>query len=78
MEKTDLKKKIIEDEDFIRAPKYQNSLNKFLAKNERKLDSGAIGRLLLIDPEEVEQIYDESVIELRKEMVDEEDGEDNI
>ena len=70
MEKSDLKKKIVEDEDFIRAPKYGNSLNKFVAKNDRLLDNGAIGRLLLISEEEVEEIYEQSVIELRKGMVD--------
>jgi len=70
VEKSDLKKKIVEDEDFIRAPKYGNSLNKFVAKNDRLLDNGAIGRLLLISEEEVEEIYEQSVIELRKGMVD--------
>ena len=76
MEKNDLKKKIVEEEDFIRAPKYGNSLNKFLAKNERKLDNGAIGRLLLISEEEVEDLYQKSVVELRKEMVDDEEDYD--
>lgn len=75
MEKDDLKKKIKEDEDFVRAPKYGNSLNKFLAKNERKLDNAAIGRILLISPEEVEDLYQESVIELRKGMIDDEGTE---
>jgi hypothetical protein len=72
VEKDDLKKKIKEDEDFVRAPKYSNSLNKFLAKNERKLDNVAIGRILLISEDEVEAIYQQSIIELRKGMIDEE------
>jgi hypothetical protein len=75
VEKDELKQKIMEDEDFIKAPKYANSLNRFLAKNERKLDNGAIGRLLLITEEEVDQLYEQSIVELRKEMVDGEDGE---
>ena len=77
MEKDELKQKIVEDEDFIKAPKYANSLNRFLAKNERKLDNGAIGRLLLITEQEVDQLYEMSVTELRKGMVHEEDGEDS-
>lgn len=76
MEKLDLKKKIMEDDDFIRAPKYGNSLNKFVAKNDRLLDNSAIGRLLLISEKEVEEIYEDSVIQLRKDMVDEEQDGD--
>jgi len=73
VEKDELKQKIMEDEDFIKAPKYANSLNRFLAKNERKLDNGAIGRLLLITEEEVDQLYEQSVIQLRKGMTEDED-----
>jgi len=73
VEKDELKQKIMEDEDFIKAPKYANSLNRFLAKNERKLDSAAIGRLLLITEEEVDQLYEQSVIQLRKGMTEDED-----
>lgn len=73
MEKNDLKKKIMEEEDWIRAPKYGNSLNKFVAKNDRLLDNSAIGRLLLLSEEEVEEIYEKSVVELRKEMIDDEE-----
>lgn len=76
MEKSEMEKKIKEEEDFIHAPKFGNSLNKFLAKNDNLLENGAIGRLLLISDKEVEAIYQESVIELKKEMnPDEEDEE---
>ena len=74
MEKDELKKKILEEEDFIRAPKHQNSLNKFVAKNDKLLQNEAIGRLLLISPEEVEEIYQQSILELRKDMLHE-DGD---
>lgn len=69
MEKSDMQKKIQEDEDFVHAPKYGNSLKKFLAKTENPLENNAIGRLLLLPAEEVERIYQESILELRKEMV---------
>ena len=68
-----MEKKIKEDPDFIHSPKHGNSLQKFLAKNDRILEDSAVGRLLLIPSEEVERIYQESIVELRKEMVDEED-----
>ena len=68
MEKDDLKKKIEEDEDFIKSPRFYNSLKKMLAKNDRTFDNGSIGRFLLISPEEVERIYQESVLKLREGM----------
>ena len=75
MEKDEMLRKVKEDEDFVHAPKFGNSLQKVLAKIENPLHDNAIGRLLLISPEEVEKIYQESIIELRKEMTDEE-GQD--
>lgn len=74
MEKSDLQKKIREDEDFIKSPKFNNSINKYLAKNDKPLENGTIGKMLLISEEEVEEIYKESIAKLRKEMVDDEQG----
>lgn len=73
MEKSELQKKVREDRDFIHAPKFSNSLQKYLAKNDNLLENNTIGRLLLIPSDEVERIYQESIIELRKEMVSDED-----
>lgn len=73
MEKDNIVKKILEDEDFVNSPKYQNSLQKLLAKTDNVLENGAIGKLLLIPAEEVERIYQESIVELRKGMIDDED-----
>lgn len=66
-----MERKIKEEEDFIHAPKFGNSLNKFLVKTDKILENGAIGRLLLIPDTQVEEIYQESIAELRKEMIDE-------
>jgi hypothetical protein len=68
MERNDMEKLIKEDPDFIHAPKFQNSLNKFLAKNDNPLENGVIARLLLIPAEEVEALYEQSIVELKKEM----------
>ncbi len=72
VDKNDMEKRIREEEDYIKAPKYGNSLNKFLAKNDNLLEDGAIGRLLLLSKEEVEAIYLESIEILKKEMINEE------
>lgn len=69
MEKNEMMEKLInEHEDFIHAPKFGNSLNKFLAKTDNPLENGAIGRLLLLSADEVEALYQESIAELKKEM----------
>jgi len=77
MERDEMERKIKEDDDFIYAPKFGNSLQKYLAKTDKLLENGAIGRLLLIPAEEVERIYEESIVELRKEMLDEGDQENS-
>lgn len=83
MDKEDIVKKIKEEEDYIRSPKFANSLNKFLAKNPDgvhikntekpaaalKIQNKAIARLLLISEEEVENLYQKSVVLLREEML---------
>ena len=75
MEKSEMERKILEEEDFINAPKYGNSLNKLLAKSENPCENNSIGRLLLITPEKVEEIYQESVEKLKEEMNPDEDSE---
>lgn len=74
MDKSEMQKKIKENEDFIHAPKFGNSLNKYLAKTDNMLENSSIGRLLLLSEEEVEQVYLESVEALKKEMLN--DGEE--
>jgi transcriptional regulator of nitric oxide reductase len=78
VEKIDMQKKILEEDDFIHAPKYQNSLNKLLAKTDKLLENGAIGRLLLLSEKEVEEIYQQSILELKKEMNPDDDEDRGI
>jgi hypothetical protein len=66
MEKNDILTKIVEDPDYIKSPKYGNSLNKFLAKVEKIPDDKAIARLLMISVPEVEKIYQEAIVKLRE------------
>lgn len=63
-----MEKKVMEEEDFIYAPKFGNSLNKFLAKNDSPLEDRAIARLLMIEPEDVEKLYQESIAQLKEDM----------
>lgn len=70
-DKDEIKKRVLEEEDYIRSPKFSNSLKKFLAKNDDGVDDSVIARLLSMSEEEVDAIYQQAVQELREEMLDE-------
>jgi predicted RNase H-like nuclease len=69
--KEDLKKRVLEEEDFIKCPRFFNSLQKYLAKASEEVDNRTIAKLLLIKEEEVKQLYDEAV-----KLIKEDIGED--
>lgn len=71
MDKNELQKKVQEEEDYVRAPKFSNSLSQFLARNSDGVENATIARLLMIPEEEVEKIFKEAVEILRDEMIDE-------
>lgn len=73
MDKNELQKRVLEEEDYVRAPKYGNSLSKFIARNMHSdgVENATIARLLMIPEEEVEKIFQEAIEILRKEMVEE-------
>lgn len=75
MAKEDLKKRVLEETDFIKSKKYGNSLNKYLANNDGVLTDSVVARLLMLSEEEVEEIYKECVCLLQKDMVDSNDKE---
>ncbi len=69
----ELIKKILEDEDYIKAPKYGNSVAKFVAKNPDGADNKLIARVLLMTEDEVDKIVEEAVEMIRADMVEDED-----
>jgi hypothetical protein len=75
VDKSEMQAKIRTVEDFIHSPKHKNSLENFLAKNENFVENGTIGRLLMMSPDEVEAIYQESIKEFKKEMNEDESGD---
>ena len=68
VEKSEMLKKILDDEDYIRCPKFSNSLNKFMQKNSEGVENSTIARLLMMTEEEVEAKYQEAVARIREEM----------
>lgn len=73
MDREDVSKRIFEEEDYIRCPKFNNSLAKFLAKNSEGVENSAIARLLMLPEDKVEELYQEAVQKLRAEMVESDD-----
>jgi predicted metallo-beta-lactamase superfamily hydrolase len=71
VEKSEMLKRILDDEDYIRCPKFSNSLNKFTQKNSEGVENSTIARLLMMTEEEVELKYQEAVQRLREEMNEE-------
>ena len=73
-DKNEIKKRIAVDTDYVRCPKFSNSLTKFLQKNPDGVEDNTIARLLMLEGEErVEEIYQEAVLKLREVMKDESD-----
>lgn len=70
-DKSELQQKVLEEEDYVRAPKFSNSLTKFLARNSDGVENATIARLLMIPEEQVEKLHEEAIQMLREEMVDE-------
>jgi hypothetical protein len=69
MDKNDIQKKILEEEDYIKSPKHSNSIAKYVNRNPDGGEDATIARLLMISEEEVAKLHEEAVEVLRKEMV---------
>lgn len=64
--KEKLKEKIKNEEDFIYCPRLGNSLNKFKEKNPDGVDDDKIAKVLLLNTEEVESIFQSAINKIRK------------
>ena len=68
MDKEDIQKKISEDPDYVRSPKFNNSLAKFKLKYSNGVNDKIIARLLMTNEEHVKRLHDEAVAMLGKWM----------
>jgi len=68
MEKNEVQRRIVEDDDYIRCPKCSNSVNKFLLRNPDGAEDSVIARFLMTTEEKVRELYAEAVKMLRKDM----------
>lgn len=67
-DKNKVKKKIESDPDFIYCPRLSNSLKIFMEKYPDGVDNAKISKLLLMDEQEVEQIFNQALEKIRKNM----------
>lgn len=68
MEKFDIKKRIQEEDDYIKCIKFNNSINKLLSQFSDGIENSGIAKYLMISEEEVEKIYQEAVEMLKRDM----------
>lgn len=71
MDRDEILRRILEEEDYIRCPKFANSLSKFVAKYGEGVENTVISRLLMCTTEEIECLYEDIVKQLREEMTGE-------
>lgn len=71
IDKMEIQHRITTEEDYIRCPKFGNSLSRFTTKNSEGVENSTIARLLMMTEEEVEKIYQEAVQMLKDDMVGE-------
>lgn len=70
MDKDDANRRIKEEDDYVRCPKFNNSLSKFLSKNTKEVEDKVIAKLLMITEEKVRTLYKEAIEILKREMKD--------
>ena len=85
MDKLEIKKLAMEEivgrvkseEDYIHHKKFDNSLKKFLVKFPDGIEDYAIARVLGMTTEEVKAIYEEAIVAIRKNMLEQADYENH-
>lgn len=68
MDKDDVQKRVREEEDYVRCPKLNNSLERFLNKNPDGVENHIVARLLAMSEQEVQELYEEAVEMMREKM----------
>lgn len=61
-----VKKRIEEEEDFIYCPRLNNSLKKLISKNPEGVSDERICKVMIIEQEELDEIYESALQKFRK------------
>lgn len=68
MDKEKIKKKIMEEEDFVYCPRLGNSLKQVVDRNPDGIDEERICKVLMIDMEELNSLYDSAIKKIRERL----------
>lgn len=60
------KLRLMEEEDFIDCPKFNNSIKQLIEKNPEGIDDETIAKILNMSVEEVERTYQNAIKKLQK------------
>jgi len=66
--KDSLKNKIKKDDDFIYCPRLSNSLKKFVEKHPDGVDEDRICKVLLMEREELDRVFNNALKKIRDYM----------
>jgi hypothetical protein len=67
-DKDNLKKKILNDEDFIYCPRLANSLERLMEKHPNGLGDERICKILLMSQEELDETFESAILKLRESL----------
>lgn len=67
-DKDNLKKKILDDEDFIYCPRLANSLERLMEKHPNGLEDERICKVLLMTQEELDETFQSAILKLRESL----------
>jgi hypothetical protein len=67
-DKKDLKEKVINDPDYIYSPKYDFSLKKFIYRHDEGVENTHAAKVLLMEPDEIDKIYERAIKNLQEIM----------
>ncbi len=62
------KHKLIQEEDYIDCPKFNNSIKQLIEKNPDGVDDETIAKVLNMTPQEVEETYQNAIKKLKKSL----------
>jgi hypothetical protein len=71
MDRDDVKKRIRDEEDYIRCPKFGNSLARLRSKHPDGVEDHMIAKILMLTEQEIQGLYDEAVEMLKEGILDE-------
>ncbi len=65
MTKDELRVQILENPDFINAPRFENSIKRAISNKPDGFTDKQIAQMLMVDEEEVEKLYQSAIMKIK-------------